>query len=51
MKSYINNPIKYEIIRSALDFLKDVAKPREDQEIYPLLVWIKLKGGKGVWGN
>ena len=36
MKSSINNPIKYEILRSALDFLKDVSKPRENQEIYPL---------------
>ena len=51
MKSSINNPIKYVKLRSALDLLKDVSKPRENQGIYILLIWIKLKGGKGVWGN
>ena len=51
MRASINNSIKYEILRSALDLLKDVSKPKEDQEIYTLLVWIKLKVGKGEEGN
>ena len=52
MKSSIDYPINYVNLRSALDLLKEVSKAKEDREIYPLLVWIKLKGGdKGESGN
>ena len=51
MRFSINNPIKYEILRSALDLLKDVSKPKKDQGIYTLFVWIKLKVGEGEGGN